>query len=141
LNRDAEFFVAESKAHYGGRPRSHRDLIVYTRAFDLAMRLFKLSSSFPDVEKYSLTSQVRRSSRSVCSNISEAWRKRRYKAAFIAKLSDAEAEAGETQTWIEFAVACGYVDSAEGDELWQLYEGLIGTIVGFIDHADEWTVS
>lgn len=74
------------------------------------MEIFELSKSFPKEELYSLTDQIRRSSRSVCANTSEAWRKRRYKAVFIYKLSDAGQEAAETQTWLEFSLACKYID-------------------------------
>ncbi len=84
----------------------HTELIVYQRAFEAAMAVFAVTKTFPKEETYSLTDQVRRSSRSVCANISEAWRKRRYEAAFINKLSDAETEAAETQTWLQFAVEC-----------------------------------
>src|SRR5919108_1374395 len=90
--------------------QSHRDLDVYRKAFDTAMNIFELSKSFPKEETYSLTDQIRRASRSVCANLAEAWRKRRYEAAFISKLSDVEAEVAETQVWIEFAVKCGYYD-------------------------------
>ena len=90
--------------------KSHEDLVVYQKAFEAAMKIFKLSKKFPVEERYSLTDQIRRSSRSVCANLAEAWRKRRYKAAFIAKLSDCEAEASETQVWIKFAVKCEYLD-------------------------------
>src|SRR5438270_8758608 len=97
---------------------SHRDLDVYKRAFAAAMRVFELSKSFPKEEMYSLTDQLRRSSRSVPSNIGEAWRKRRYEAAFVSKLSDADTEACETQVWIEFAVGCGYLARDVGRELY-----------------------
>jgi four helix bundle protein len=80
--------------------RKHTDLDVYQRAFATAMEVFRASKTFPPDEKYSLTDQCRRSSRSVCANLAEAWRKRRYPAAFVSKLSDSEAEAAETQTWI-----------------------------------------
>src|SRR5262249_42936417 len=83
--------------------REHTELAVYQKGFDAAMLIFEMSKKFPKEETYSLTDQIRRSSRSVCANLAEAWRKRRYKAAFIAKLSDAESEAAETQVWIEFA--------------------------------------
>ena len=83
-----------------GFVRSHQDLEVYQLAFEAAMKIFELSKGFPIEERYSLIDQMRRSSRSVCANLAEAWRKRRYEAAFIAKLSDSEAEAAETQTWI-----------------------------------------
>lgn len=88
----------------------HTELEVYKKAFDAATDLYHISKSFPKEETYSLTDQIRRSSRSVCANLAEAWRKRRYEAAFIAKLSDAECEAAETQVWLEFAVKCGYLD-------------------------------
>ena len=91
--------------------RSHRELEVYQMAFEAAMRIFELTKSFPVEERYSLMDQIRRSSRSVCANLTEAWRKRRYEGAFLIKLSDAEAEAAETQTWLEFSVKCGYLDS------------------------------
>jgi four helix bundle protein len=116
--------------------RTHRDLEVYCKAFDNAMKLFEISKSFPQEEKYSLTDQIRRSSRSVCANLAEAWRKRRYKAAFISKLSDAEGEAAETQVWLEFAVKCGYVDRDQAAPLYQDYDGILGTIVGMINHPD-----
>src|SRR5215204_7670770 len=93
----------------GERIRLHRDLEVYGRAFEAAMQLFEASKRFPREEVYSLTDQLRRSSRSVCANLAEAWRKRRYAAAFVSKLSDAETEAAETQVWIEFAVKCEYL--------------------------------
>ena len=89
--------------------RTHRDLDVYKMAFEAAMQIFEKSRLFPIEERYSLTDQVRRSSRSVCANLSEAWRKRRYEASFLSKLSDAEAEAAETQVWLEFAFKCGYL--------------------------------
>src|SRR5689334_9639858 len=89
--------------------RKHTDLDVYNRAFRAAMKIFEQSRKFPREERYSLTDQIRRSSRSICSNLAEAWRKRRYEAAFIAKLGDSEAEAAETQSWIQFAVECQYL--------------------------------
>lgn len=119
--------------------RVHRDLDVYGRAFEGAMRLFELSRSFPREEVYSLTDQVRRSSRSVCANLAEAWRKRRRRATFVSKLSDAEAEAAETQVWIEFAVRCGYLDRGAGAELYQTYDRILSTIVGMITHPEAWT--
>jgi four helix bundle protein len=104
----------------------------------LAMMIFNLSKSFPKEETYSLTDQVRRASRSVCTNIAEAWRKRRYKAAFISKLSDAETEAAEVQVWLEFAVACEYTTEPEAEVLAEDYGNLLGSLVGMIHHADKW---
>ena len=108
----------------GGKIQSHRELEVYQRAFDAAMRIFDLSKRFPRVEMYSLTDQMRRSSRSVCANLAEAWRKRRYAAAFISKLSDSEGEAAETQVHIEFAVKCGYLTRADGLSLYEAYDAV-----------------
>lgn len=87
----------------------HQELEVYKKAFDAAMQVFELSKKFPKEETYSLTDQIRRSSRSVCTNLAEAWRKRRYEAAFISILNDSEGEAAETQTWLEFSVRCKYL--------------------------------
>src|ERR1043165_9485980 len=105
-----------------GQIRSHKDLLVYQRAHDVAMRVFFESKAFPKEETYSLTDQVRRSSRSVASNLAEAWRKRRYEAAFVSKLSDSETEAAETQSWLEFAVKCGYLERSVAAELYRSYD-------------------
>jgi four helix bundle protein len=119
---------------------SHRDLQVYKRAFMAAMQIFELSKRFPKEETYSLTDQIRRSSRSVCANLAEAWRKRRYQAAFVSKLNDVEAEAAETQSWLEFAVACSYLASTVGEDLQQVYEKIIRTLVGMINHSESWVI-
>jgi len=118
--------------------KTHRDLKVYQVSFDIAMQIFQKSKSFPKEERYSLTDQVRRSSRSVCSNLAEAWRKRRYEASFISKLSDAEAEAAETQVWLEFAVQCGYLEVRIGEELLASYENIIGKIISLINNPQPW---
>ncbi len=86
-----------------------QDLITYQKGSKLAMDIYEISKSFPKEETYSLTDQIRRSSRSVCANLSEAYRKRRYPKHFISKLTDCDAENGETQTWLEFAIACKYI--------------------------------
>jgi four helix bundle protein len=104
------------------------------------MEIFALSKSFPKEEAFALTDQVRRSSRSVCANLAEAWRKRRYEAAFISKLADAEAEAAETQVWIEFAVKSKYLDRDRGGELYRSYDKIIGTFVGMITHPRTWVI-
>jgi len=93
--------------------RHFRDLDVYQNTLETGLRVYELSKKFPHDERYALTDQVRRSSRSVCANIAEAWRKRRYTAAFISKLSDSEGEAAETQVHIELAFRHGYIDHAE----------------------------
>jgi len=104
------------------RLRSVRELEVYKLAFDTAMETFEISKSFPKEETYSLTDQVRKSSRSIFTNLSEGWRKRKYKAVFINKLSDAGQEAAETQTWLEFALACKYIDDEMFEKLDEKYE-------------------
>lgn len=124
----------------GERIKTHRDLQVYGRAFDAAMQIFELSKEFPREETYSLTDQIRRSSRSVCANLAEAWRKRRYEKAFISKLSDAESEAAETQVWLEFAVKCGYMPRAAAKPLYQAYDSILGTLVGMITHSETWII-
>ena len=119
---------------------SHRDLHVYQNGRSAAMAIFELSKSFPSEEKFSLTDQGRRSSRSVCANIAEAWRKRRYKAAFIAKLSDSETEACETQVWLEFAQLCGYIDTETFTRMDAEYDRILGQLVRMIDGADDWLI-
>ena len=118
----------------------HRDLEVYKKAFDAAMRIFNLSKSFPKEETYSLTDQIRRSSRSVCANLAEAWRKRRYEKAFISKLSDSEGEAAETQVWLEFAAKCGYMLREDAGELYNTYDSILRTFVGMINHPEAWVL-
>jgi four helix bundle protein len=121
--------------------RSHRELEVYQLAFEVAMRIFELTKGFPPEERYSLTDQIRRSSRSVCANLAEAWRKRRYEGAFLAKLSDSEAEAAETQTWIEFAVRCSYLGTDLGRELYQTYDHILGKLVNMIRNPSPWLMN
>lgn len=102
------------------------------------MQIFELTKTFPKDERYSLSDQVRRSSRSVAANITEAWRKRRYEAAFILKLSDAETEAAETQTWLEFAVECGYVQQETVAPLLDEYDQLMRMLVDMINKSQQW---
>lgn len=111
------------------RINSVRELKVYQLGFDTAMEIFDISKSFPSEEKYSLTDQIRRSSRSVCSNLAEAWRKRRYSAVFINKLTDAEQEAAETQTWLEFALKCRYINQEAFNALDQKYEHIFAMLI------------
>lgn len=118
--------------------RNHEELDVYTLAFDAAMNIFEASKHFPREEKYSLTDQIRRSSRSVWGNIAEAWRRRRYQAAFVSSLNNAEAEAAETQTWIKFAVKCAYWEPEEARELYKTYNHIIGKLVNMIRNPHPW---
>ncbi|MBD6620067.1 four helix bundle protein [Komarekiella sp. 'clone 1'] len=120
--------------------KSHEDLEAYKIAFDTAMKIFELSKNFPVEERYSLTDQIRRSSRSVCANLAEAWRKRRYEAAFIAKLNDSEAEAAETQTWIKFTVKCSYMDVNTGRELYGNYNRVLSILVTIINNPHPWLI-
>ncbi|MGB3760262.1 MAG: four helix bundle protein [Rivularia sp. (in: cyanobacteria)] len=121
--------------------KNHKDLEVYKMSFESAMLIFELSKKFPVEERYSLTDQIRRSSRSVCANLAEAWRKRRYEAAFIAKLSDSEAEAAETQTWVEFAVQCKYLDVEAGRDIYRKYNSILGMLVTMINNSEKWIVN
>ena len=119
----------------------HTDLEVYRRAFTAAMRVFNLSGSFPKEERYSLTDQVRRSSRSVAANVAEGWRKRRYSASFVSKLNDAEGEAAESQTWLQFAVECDYLAADIARELYAEYDELIAMLVHMQNHPTDWTLT
>ncbi|MDY6940605.1 MAG: four helix bundle protein [Cyanobacteriota bacterium] len=118
----------------------HRDLEIYKIAFACAVQIWELSKKFPVEERYSLTDQIRRSSRSVCANLAEAWRKRRYGAAFVAKLNDCEAEAAETQTWIEFAVHFYYLETEVGRELYGAYNQILSGLVKMINHPTPWLI-
>src|SRR5262245_47241762 len=104
------------------------------------MIIFELTKRFPPEEKYSMTDQIRRSSRSVCTNIGEAWRKRRYEAHFVSKLSDSEGEAEETRVWLQFAVRCEYMPETKSNELDDRYDKILGQLVRMIDNPDEWTI-
>lgn len=114
-----------------------RDLDVYRRAFDAAMRIYEISKLFPPDEKYSLTDQIRRSSRSVCSNLAEAWRKRKYIAVFKNKLTDAMQEASETQSWLEFCFAYQYIEKNLFDDLDNEYEGIMLQLNSVEKNADK----
>ena len=105
-----------------------RDLKAYQAAFRCAMEIFEITKKFPAEERYSLTDQIRRSSRAVCSNLAESWRKRRYQKVFVNKLSDSMSEAAETQTWIEFCLACRYIDQPVFARLNDEYEAIIGML-------------
>jgi four helix bundle protein len=113
---------------------------VYQGGMALVMNIFELTKSFPAEERYSLTDQVRRSSPSVCANLAEAWRKRRYQAAFVSKLNDAEGEAAESQVHIEVAFRYGYIDERMFKELDDAYEKVLCQLVKMIDQADQWTI-
>ena len=107
---------------------------------DAAMDIFKITTGFPAEERYSLVDQIRRSSRSVCANIAEAWRKRRYHAAFISRLSDAETEAAETQVWIEFSRRCGYISDDDAKRLDDGCDHVIAQIITIMESPDKWVI-
>lgn len=120
---------------------SHKELKVYQLSFEAAMQIFEISKSFPSEEKYSLTDQIRRSSRSVSGNIAEAWRKRRYEKSFVAKLSDSEGEAAETQVWLDYSLACNYIQKATHNELYEKYDFILGMLVNMIINPHQWTLN
>ena len=121
--------------------RSYKELRVYKAAMDAAMEIFYLTKEFPPEEKFSLTDQMRRSSRSVCSNIGEAWRKRRYPAHFVSKMSDSEGEAEETRVWLEFSERCKYLSHEVVARLDETYDTIIGQLVNMIQNKDDWTIN
>lgn len=102
------------------------------------MRIFELSAGWPLEERYALTDQIRRSSRSVCENVAEAWRKRRYPRHFVSKLSDTDAEAAETRVWLSFATRCGYLDAETTDELDGIYNRICGGLVRIMNRPGQW---
>lgn len=119
---------------------AHKDLRVYQAAFQAAMVIYQLSKSFPAEEKFSLTDQIRRSSRSVCANLAEAFRKRRYPKNFVSKLSDCESEAAETHVWLDFALACDYVTIEEYEKLYKEYDMILGMLVRMIVEPEKWNL-
>jgi len=118
----------------------HTDLIVYQMAFKAATDIFELSKSFPKEEKYSLTDQIRRSSRSVCANLAEAFRKRKYPKMFIAKLKDSEGEAAETQVWLEFSLNHKYISMIDFERLTLDYDNIIGKLVVMANQPEKWKI-
>ncbi|RZJ48896.1 MAG: four helix bundle protein [Chryseobacterium sp.] len=116
----------------------HQDLKVYQKSFDAAMEIYELSKTLPKEERYSLTDQIRRSSRSVSANISEAWGKRKYEKSFVAKLTDSEGEARETQTWLQFSLACKYINEEQFNNLNIKYNQIIGMLVIMMNQSKNW---
>ncbi len=119
--------------------RTHKDLEVYRLAFAAAMKIYELTKKFPKEETYSLSDQIRRSSRSVCANIAEGFRKRRYPKAFILKLTDSESEAAETQSWLDFSLSCLYMTEENHSGLYETYDQIIGKLVKMSLHPDNWS--
>lgn len=120
--------------------KHYRELKVYQNAMNWAVRIFELPKSFPAEERYSFTDQIRRPSRSVCANLGEAWRKRRYEATFVSRLNDAETEAAETQVHAEVGWYCGYLSAAKFKEVDAAYDQIIGQIVKMADQPEKWLI-
>jgi four helix bundle protein len=120
--------------------KGHRELRVYQKAFSAAMEIFELSKSFPKDETYSLTDQIRRSSRSVSANISESFRRRKYPKSFSSKLNESEAEASETQNWLDFALQCGYISAENHQTIDSDYDDIIGMLVNMQRQPDKWSI-
>lgn len=121
--------------------RGHRDLKVFQLAYRLAMEIFHLSARFPREEVYSLTNQIRRSSRSVAANIAEGFRKRRYPNVFINKLTDCDGEATETQVWLDFSLDCGYLSKQNYDRLTSGYEEVGRMLSGMMANPEKFAPS
>jgi len=120
--------------------KNHRELRVYEKSFEKAMGIFHISKEFPKEEIYSLTDQIRRSSRSVCSNIAEAFRRRKYPKSFSSKLNESEAESAETQNWLDFALNCGYINEQIHSEFDLAYEEIIGMLVNMQKFPEKWSI-
>jgi four helix bundle protein len=120
--------------------RKHKDLRVYQLSFEVGMEIFELTKKFPKEELYSLTDQIRRSSRSVSGNIAEAWRKRRYPKSFVAKLTDSDGEAAETQVWLDYALACKYIEIGEHDKIYDKYEHIIAMLTNMTTKPEQWKI-
>ena len=118
--------------------QSHREIRVYRVSFELALEVFKLSEVWPNRERFGLIDQIRRSSRSVCSNIAEAWRKRSYRKHFMSKLSDAQYECAETETWIEIAHSCGYICLEESERLMDQTDHIAAMLTKMIRSPEKW---
>lgn len=119
---------------------SFRELRVYQAAIEASMKIFEITKTFPKEEIYSMTNQMRRASRSVCANIGEAWRRRRYKAAFIAKLNDSETEATESQVWLDLALRSGYITKEFNEEMFMDFESIIAQLVVMINQSEKWVI-
>ena len=120
--------------------RKHKDLKVFQLSFEAGLEIFELTKKFPKEETYSLTDQIRRSSRSVSGNIAEAWRKRKYPKSFVAKLNDSEGEAAETQVWLDYALASEYINKEEYEKLYDKYEHIIAMLINMSTNPEQWKI-
>ncbi|MCX6226492.1 MAG: four helix bundle protein [Bacteroidia bacterium] len=121
-----------------GRIRSHNDLIIYQKAFQVVMEIFQLTKGFPKEESYSLIDQIRRSSRSVAANLAEAFRRRYYPRMFVSKLVDCVSEAAETQAWLEFSHQCQYLGEPTADKLIKTYDEILNIATEMRSHPEKW---
>lgn len=133
--RDEQSFV---KLKYMSQINSFRDLIVYQKAYKLAMDIFTISKEFPKEEKYSLTDQIRRSSRSVTSNIAEAWARKRYIKSFVNKLTDSLGEEYETEVWLDYSKDCDYMTAETHDDLLNRYDEVRKMLISILNHPEKW---
>ena len=120
--------------------RNHKELKVYQLAYEAALEIHLLTKKFPTEEKYALTDQIRRSSRSVCANLAEAYMKRQYPKNFISKLSDSQGESGETQVWIDFSKSFGYIDEKTHDNLYDKYDHILAMLINISNQPEKWTL-
>jgi four helix bundle protein len=120
--------------------RSHKELEVFQLAYKSSMEIYSLTKIFPKEEIFSLTPQIRNSSRSVCANLAEAFRKRRYEKAFVSKLSDSEGEAAETQVWLDYSLDCKYITDIQHTRLFSDYDNIIGKLVRMMQHPEKWSI-
>jgi four helix bundle protein len=118
--------------------KSFKELIVYQKAHKLAMDIFMISKKFPNEEKFSLTDQIRRSSRSVSACIAESWAKKRYIKSFINKLTDSLGEEYETEDWIDYSLDCGYISQEEHDKLTSDYDEVRKMLITMINDPEKW---
>ena len=119
--------------------KTFKNLTVYQKAFQLSMQIFEASKSFPAEERYSLTDQIRRSSRGICSNLAEGYRKRQYQAHFTAKISDADMENSETQVWLDFALSCGYISGKLHEEFMEKSEEIGRMLNHMMENPEKYT--
>lgn len=119
--------------------KTHRELRVYQLSFEAGMEIFRMTKSFPKEEMYSLTDQIRRSSRSVSGNLAEAFRKRRYPKHFVSKLSDCEGEAAETQVWLDYALECQYINKELYAKLNDKYDHILAMLVNMATKPENWS--
>ena len=118
----------------------HWQLDVYQLSVEAAMKIYELSKAFPTEEVYSLTDQIRRASRSISGQIAEGWKRRKYEAAFVNKMNEAEGEAAETQVWLEYAVKCGYISRDNGTRLHEKYDDILGKLINMGNNPEKWVL-